>query len=65
MKKELKNQKKLKIAIEALKQCVNPAGAYNEDRLIHAENCIKETGRIAKIALFKIGVDISNIKIEQ
>ena len=65
MKRELTDAKKLKIAIEALKQCSNPAGAYDMDRLTHAENCIKETGRIAKVALTKIGVDISDIRIEQ
>jgi len=65
MKRELTDQKKLKIAIEALKQCVNPAGAFSMDRLEHAENCIKEVGKISKIALIKMGVDFNNVKIKQ
>lgn len=59
------DQKKLRIAIEALKQCTKPSGPYSMDRLSHAENTIKEVERIAKIALRKIGIDYSNIEIEQ
>ena len=51
---ELTDAKKLRIAIEALKQCANPAGAYDLDKLTYAENCIRDTGKIAKIALNKI-----------
>jgi hypothetical protein len=63
--KPLTEQKKLQIAVDALKQCVNPAGAYREDRLEHAENCIKAVSDISKKALKKIGVDFTNIEIEQ
>jgi len=49
-------KKKLKIAIKALLRCVNPAGAYSEDRLEHAENTIEEVSKIAKKALDKMGV---------
>jgi hypothetical protein len=63
--KPLTEQKKFQIVVEALKQCVNPAGAYREDRLEHAENCIKNVSDIAKTALKKIGVDITNIEIAQ
>ena len=65
MKRELTDAKKLKIAVFALLQCTNPAGAYREDRLEHAEMCIKNVSDIAKKALTKIGVDFTNVKIEQ
>jgi hypothetical protein len=61
----MKIEKKLEIATFALLQCANPAGSYNEDRLVHAENCIKNVSDIAKKALKKMGVDYSNVEIEQ
>jgi ribosome maturation protein Sdo1 len=63
--KELTEQKKLQILTDALKQCINPAGAYNPDRLEHAQNCIKNVSNIATKALIETGIDISNIQIEQ
>jgi hypothetical protein len=63
--KTLTEQKKLQITVDALKQCVNPAGVYREDRLEHAEMCIKNVSEIAKKALDKIGVDYTNVEIEQ
>jgi hypothetical protein len=65
MKREITEAKKLKIAVEALKQCTQPSGAYREDRLEHAEKCIENVSRIAKVALTKIGVNFTNITIEQ
>lgn len=61
----LTDRKKLAIAIEALKQCSNPAGAYNLDRLSHAENTIKNMQMSARIALHRMGVDFNNVKIDQ
>lgn len=58
-------QEKLKLAIKALKQCANPAGAYDMDRLRHAENTIRDTSACAKNALTTLGEDYSNVKIEQ
>ncbi len=46
----------LNIAIEALMECANPKGAYDEDRLRHAENTIRETSLIAQEALDKLGI---------
>jgi hypothetical protein len=59
------DKEKLQIAIAALKQCTRPSGAYNQNRLTHAMNCIQNVGDIAKKALDEIGVDYSNVEIEQ
>lgn len=56
---------KLEIAIRALKQCSHPAGAYDMDKLRHAENTIRDTAKLAKKALDEIGEDYSNVEIEQ
>ncbi len=48
---------KLKIAIEALKECAIPTGAYNQDRLKHAENCLDAVSEAAKKALEEIEDD--------
>jgi hypothetical protein len=59
------DKEKLETAIRALKQCTNPSGAYDMDRLRHAENTIKNLSEQAKKALDEIGVDYSNVEIEQ
>jgi len=51
----MKTEEKLKICAEALKELVNPAGAYDMDQLTHARNTISETARIAREALDNIG----------
>ena len=51
----MKTEEKLKICIEALKELVNPKGAYKLDRLEHATETIKETSEIATKALTEIG----------
>jgi len=60
-------EQKLKIAIYALMQCSNPAGAYSMDRLEHAEATIKNVEEIAKKALKQMNViiDPETFKIEQ
>jgi len=58
-------EEKLKIAMDALKQCANPAGAYDMDRLRHAENTIRDTANIAKEALTILGEDFTNVEIRQ
>ena len=42
--------------VEALMECANPKGAYNEDRLRHAENTIRDTSKIAQDALDKLRI---------
>jgi len=46
----------INIAIEALIECANPKGAYDMDRLRHAENTIRDTSKIAQEALDKLGI---------
>jgi hypothetical protein len=41
----------INIAIEALMECANPKGAYDTNRLRHAENTIRDTSKIAQDAL--------------
>jgi hypothetical protein len=64
MGKELTTEKKLRITIEALKQCANLSGEY-DNKFIQPKNCIENVSRLAKIALTKIGVDFTNVKIDQ
>lgn len=54
--KNLTIEKKLELATNALMQLIEPSGAYNPDRLEHAQNCMKNTSEIAKHTLIKIGV---------
>ena len=57
----MKNVEKLTICVEALKELLQPKSAYDENVFKHAENTIKETGKIALEALEKIGeVKITN-----
>ena len=51
----MKTKEKLIICIEAFKELLQPKGAYNGDRLIHAQNTINETAKIALETLEKIG----------
>jgi hypothetical protein len=44
----------LKIAIEALKECSAPKGAYSMDPLKFAQNTIRDVSKLAKEALAKI-----------
>ena len=52
----LSTEKKLELATNALMQLIEPSGAYNPDRLEHAQNCLKNTSNIVKHTLIKIGV---------
>ena len=54
--KALSTEKKLELATNALMQLIEPSGAYNPDRLEHAQNCLKNTSNIVKHTLIKIGV---------
>lgn len=47
-------EEKLQIAITALKECEHPSGAFDFDKLIHAETCIKNVIETAKQALKEI-----------
>jgi hypothetical protein len=59
------DKEKLEITVKTLKQCVIPSGAYDMDRLRHAENTIKNISEQAKKTLDEIGEDYSNVEVEQ
>ena len=65
LKWAMTDKEKLKLAIDTLKQCANPAGAYSMDRLEHANNTIKNVALLAQKALTLIGEDYTNVEIEQ
>ncbi len=50
----MKIEEKLAICVEALKELLQPKGAYDTNVFKHAENTIKETARIALVTLNKI-----------
>lgn len=50
---------KLWICIEALRELVEPKGAYSLDQLEHATNTIADVSKIATEALHKIGMTVN------